>query len=263
MTSSNGKKRVLVTGAAGTIGSAVRKYLGERYELHALTLEPADFPSTVANIADLDAILPAFAGMDAVVHLAASAAVETAWEEILPNNLIGTYNVYEAARLAGVERVVFASSNHTIGWYEFESSPEVYRLDDPRAWDESVEARPDSLYGVSKVYGEALGRHYVDRYGLRVFCLRIGTVTADDDPRAPSVTAKSPALLNLPVDERLNRMRCTWLSQRDCCQLIERCLDVEDLNWAVVYGISNNPRQFWSLERARKLLGYEPEDSAG
>ncbi|HEX3721498.1 MAG TPA: NAD(P)-dependent oxidoreductase, partial [Nitrolancea sp.] len=202
MNSPSGKKRVLVTGAAGTIGSAVRHHLGDRYELHALTLEPADFPSTVANIVDLDAILPAFEGMDAVVHLAASIQVDTPWEDILPNNLIGTYNVYEAARRAGVERVVFASSNHTIGWYEFESSPEVYQLDDPRVWDETVEVRPDSLYGVSKVYGEALGRHYVDRYGLRVFCLRIGTVTVDDDPRAPSVTAKSPQLLNLPVDER-------------------------------------------------------------
>ena len=263
MTSPSAKKRVLVTGAAGTIGSVVRQYLGDRYELHALTLEPAEFPSTVANIADLYAILPAFEGMDAVVHLAASAAVETPWSDILPNNLIGTYNVYEAARRAGVERVVFASSNHTIGMYEFDSSPGVYALDDERVWDETVEVRPDSLYGVSKVYGEALGRHYVDRYGLRVFCLRIGTVTAADDPRAPSVTAKSPALLNLPVDERLNRMRCTWLSHRDCAQLIQRCLDVEDLNWAVVYGISNNPRQFWSLDRARKLLGYEPVDGAG
>jgi nucleoside-diphosphate-sugar epimerase len=259
---SSAKKRVLVTGAEGTIGTAVRKNLADRYDLHALTLNLADFPSTVANIADLDAILPAFEGMDAVVHLAASPAVDTPWEEILPNNLIGTYNVFEAARRAGVERVVFASSNHTIGWYEYESQPQVYRLDDPRVWDETVPVRPDSLYGVSKVYGEALGRHYVDRYGLRVFCLRIGTVTKDDDPRAASVTAQSPALLNLPVDERLNRMRCTWLSQRDCCQLIQRCLDVEDLNWAVVYGISNNPRQFWSLDSARELLGYEPQDGA-
>lgn len=259
---SNRKQRVLVTGAAGTIGSAVRKYLGDRYELHALTHHPSDFPSTVADITDLAAIQPAFMGMDAVVHLAASAAVETPWEEILPNNLVGTYNVYEAAHRAGVERVVFASSNHTIGIYELANKPELYALDDPRVWDHTAEVRPDSLYGVSKVYGEALGRYYVDRFGLRVFCLRIGTVTGDDDPRAPSVTARSPALLDLDVEDRLRRMRCTWLSQRDCAQLIQRCLEVVDISWAVVYGISNNPRQFWDIARARDLLGYEPQDGA-
>ncbi len=258
----NVKKRVLVTGAAGTIGSAVRKYLSDTYELHFLTHRPADFPSTVADITDLNAIQPAFEGMDAVVHLAASAAVETPWEDILPNNLIGTYNVYEAAHRAGVEQVVFASSNHTIGIYELENKPDLYALDDDRVWDHDVEVRPDSLYGVSKVYGEALGRYYVERFGLRVFCLRIGTVTVDDDPRAPSVTARSPALLDLPVEKRLERMRATWLSQRDCAQLIQRCIDAEDINWAVVYGISNNPRQFWDLRHARELLGYEPQDSA-
>ncbi len=257
-----GKKRVLVTGAAGTIGSAVRKHLSDVYDLHYLTHHPADFPSTVADITDLAAIQPAFEGMDAVVHLAASAAVETPWEDILPNNLIGTYNVYEAAHRSGVERVVFASSNHTIGMYEYANQPDLYTLDDSRAWDHTVEVRPDSLYGVSKVYGEALGRYYVDRFGLKVFCLRIGTVTNDDDPRAESVTAKSPALLNLPVEERLKRMRATWLSQRDCAQLTQRCLDAQDVNWAVVYGISNNPRQFWDLKHARDLLGYEPQDSA-
>ncbi len=256
------RKRVLVTGAAGTIGTAVRTHLGDRYDLHALTLEPADFPSTVANITDLDAIQPAFEGMDAVVHLAASVSVESPWEDVLPNNLIGTYNVYEAAHRAGVERVVFASSNHSIGMYEFDNQPSLYALDDKRAWDHTVEVRPDSLYGVSKVYGEALGRYYLDRFGLKAFCLRIGTVTKEDDPRAESVRAKSPALLNLPPEERFKRMRCTWLSQRDCAQLIQRCLDVEDLNWAVVYGISNNPRQFWDLQHARDALGYEPQDSA-
>lgn len=263
MTSNNGeKRRVLVTGAAGTIGAAVRKHLSIQYDLNFITHRPADFPSTVADITDLSAIQPAFSGMDAVVHLAASAAVETPWEDILPNNLVGTYNVFEAAHRAGVERVVFASSNHAIGIYELESQPELYALDDSRSWDHTVEVRPDSLYGVSKVYGEALGRYYVERFGLRVFCLRIGTVTAEDDPRAESIVAKSPALLNLPKDERLKRMRATWLSQRDCAQLIRRCLDAQGINWAVVYGISNNPRQFWDISRARELLGYEPQDSS-
>ncbi len=259
----DGKKRVLVTGAEGTIGTAVREFLGERYDLRSLTLTPQDFPSHVADIADLEAIQPAFEGVDAVVHLAASPAVETPWEEILPNNLIGTYNVYEAARRAGVGAVVFASSNHTIGMYELDGAPELYDLDDPRVYDHTVEVRPDSLYGVSKVYGEALGRYYQERHGLRVFCLRIGAVRAGDNPTAPEVLASSPALLNLTTKEqRRARMRAVWLSRRDCAHLIGRCLDADDVRWAVVYGISDNPRQFWDLSHAWEVLGYAPQDRA-
>jgi nucleoside-diphosphate-sugar epimerase len=256
------KKRVLVTGAEGTIGTAIRKYLGDRYELSALTREPVDFPSHVADIADLDAIQPAFEGMDAVIHMAASAAVETPWDDILHNNLIGTRNVYEAAHRAGVERVVFASSNHTIGMYEIDGAPSIHDLDDPRVYDHTAELRPDSLYGVSKIFGEALGRYYLERFGLKVYNLRIGSVRAEDDPRSEAVTASSPALMDLTVEQRLERMRATWLSQRDCTHLISRCLDVEDVDWAVVYGISNNPRQFWDISHARELLGYDPQDSA-
>jgi len=258
-----GVRRVLITGAEGTIGTALRDYLADRYELSALTREAQSFPSHVGDIADLDAIAPAFAGMDAVVHLAASPAVETPWPSILHDNIVGTYNVFEAARRAGVERVVFASSNHVIGMYEFDGSPDIYALDDHRTYDHTVEIRPDSLYGVSKAYGEALGRYYVERHGMKVYCLRIGSVRANDDPVAPEVLASSPALLDLRTEEeRRVRMRATWQSRRDIAGLVDRCLDVEDVSWAVVYGISDNPRQFWDLSHARDLLGYEPKDRA-
>ncbi len=259
----DGKKRVLVTGAEGTIGTAVREFLGERYELRSLTLTPQAFPSHVADIADLEAIQPAFAGVDAVVHLAASPAVETPWEKILPNNLIGTYNVFEAAREAAVGTVVFASSNHAIGMYELDGAPALYQLDDPRVYDETAELRPDSLYGVSKIYGEALGRLYHERHRMRVVCLRIGSVRADDDPDSPAVLASVPTLLSqLTPEERRKRMRATWLSRRDCAELIARAIDAEEVGWAVVYGISDNPRQFWSLRSARELLGFVPRDRA-
>jgi NAD+ dependent glucose-6-phosphate dehydrogenase len=253
-----GARRVLVTGAEGVIGTAVREHLEGRYELTSLTLTPQEFHSYVADVADLDAIRPAFEGVDAVVHLAASPAIETPWDDVLHNNIVGTYNVFEAARLAGVERVVFASSNHVVGMYELDGAPALYEPDDERCYDHTAEIRPDSLYGVSKAYGEALGRMYMERYGLRVFCLRIGAVRENDDPTQPTVNP----LIDLDAEGRRNRLRAVWLSRRDCAELIASCLDVEDVPWAVVYGVSGNARRFWDLTHARDLLGWEPRDSA-
>jgi len=253
-----GSRRVLVTGAEGTIGTAVREHLAERYELSSLTLTPQEFPSHVANVAELETIRPAFENVDAVVHLAASPAIETPWDDVLSNNIVGTYNVFEAARHAGVARIVFASSNHAVGMYELDGAPGLYDLNDERRYDHEAELRPDSLYGVSKAYGEALGRFYADRHGLRVFCLRIGAVRSSDDPTMPS---ENP-LLDLDAEGRRNRMRAVWLSRRVCAELIARCLDVDDVSFAIVYGVSNNPRRFWDLSHARDLLGWEPQDAA-
>lgn len=237
MSRENARQRVLVTGAEGTIGGAVRRHLGDRYELVSLG----------GDISKLEEIAAGFAGIDSVVHLAADASEQAPWDSVLPNNIVGTYNVFEAARRAGVRRVVFASSNHVMGMYELDGAPEIYRLDDPRVYDHTDEIRPDSLYAVSKVFGEALGRFYMERHGLDVFCLRIGMVRPDDDP-----TAAEPR----------ERARAMWQSQRDCAELIGCCLDAEGVRWAVVYGISDNPRKFWDLSHARELLGYEPRDSA-
>jgi nucleoside-diphosphate-sugar epimerase len=245
-----------VTGAEGIIGDALRKYLADRYDLRLLTRQPAEFPSHVADIADLDAIAPAFEGVDAVVHLAAAANGDDPWEEILRSNIAGTYNVFEAARRAGVDTVVFASSNHVVGWYEVEIGPALYDLDHPRVLDDRTELRPDSPYAVSKVFGEALGRYYVDRYGMRVICIRIGSCPTRDDPRFASVFG-----LDLRPEERYLRQRAAWLSQRDCAQLVWRAIEAP-VRWAVVYGISDNPRQFWDLSGARELLGYRPERRA-
>jgi NAD+ dependent glucose-6-phosphate dehydrogenase len=237
--------RVLVTGAEGTIGSAVRRHLAGRFELRPLTREPAAFASFVGDITRLEEILPAFESVESVVHLAASASERSPWEQVLENNIIGTRNVFEAAHRSGVARIVFASSNHAVGMYELDAAPQLYALEDPRVIDETVLPRPDSLYGVSKVFGEALGRYYSDVHGVRVACLRIGSVRADDDP------------CNHPLRER---MRALWLSQRDCAELIASALEA-DIRYAVVYGISDNPRQFYRLDGAR-ALGFEPRDSA-
>lgn len=260
MTDTTTRTRVLVTGAAGVVGTVVREHLADRYDLVAMTRRPEDFPSHVADVTDLAAIQPAFEGVDAVIHLAASAPVESSWDDVLQNNLIGTYNVFEASRRAGVKTVVFASSNHAVGMYEIEGAPSIYDLDDPRVIDHTVEVRPDSLYGVSKAYGEAMGRYYHDMFGMRVFCLRIGTVLADDNPVSDGI-AKSSGWLSLTVPEKYRRLRATWQSRRDCAGLIAAALEAP-ASWAVVYGISNNPRKFWDIDHAREALGYAPQDSA-
>ena len=257
------KRRVLVTGANGVIGTAVREYLGDRYELRSLTHRPVDFPSHVGDIADFAAIgRPSMVSTRWCISPPAS-QIESPWEDVLPNNLIGTYNVFEAARQAGVKTVVYASSNHAVGMYEVSGKPELYELDDPRVYDHTIELRPDSLYGVSKVYGEAMGRFYMEQHGLRVICLRIGAVRADDEPYSPSnIGSPRPLLEPLTPEQRRNRMRAMWMSRRDCAQLIQRSIEADDVPWAIVYGISNNPRQFWDLSHARTVLGFNPEDSA-
>jgi nucleoside-diphosphate-sugar epimerase len=252
---------VAITGAAGVIGRVLARELADAYDLRLLTRRPTDFPSLLADVSDLNTLLPHFADADVVVHLAAAATVEASWEDVLQANVIGTYNVFEAARRTGVELVVFASSNHAAGMYEVENAPALYSLDDERRWDERADVRPDSLYGVSKVFGEALGRHYADLHGLRVICLRIGSVLADDDPRSDRVAAGA-SWMSLDREAAFARLRATWLSQRDCAQLVRRCLEATDVRWAVAYGISDNPRQFWDLRSARQMLGFSPVDRA-
>ena len=175
------KKKVLVTGASGRVGQVVLDRLGETYELSALNRSPvAGIPCTQADIADLDGIVPAFEGVDAVLHLAASTMAGN-WESLLATNIVGVRNVYEAARIQGVKRVVNISSGATILGYgleapykdllagEYEKLPEQWPLVNER-WP----IRPDSVYGASKAWGEALGRYYSDYHGLSVICVRLG-----------------------------------------------------------------------------------------
>jgi nucleoside-diphosphate-sugar epimerase len=236
--------------------------LSDRYELVLQSRRPIPGGSLTGDISSFETVRSIFADVapHAVVHLAAAASVESPWPEVLSSNIMGTYNVFEGARSAGVQLVVFASSNHVIGGYEIEGSPSLYRFDDPRVYNEHSELRPDSLYGASKVFGEALGRYYSDRHGLRVVCLRIGSVVKDDDP-AIAARSGSAVWLGLPPDELLLRYQATWLSQRDCAELFACALE-SDISWAVAYGTSDNRRKIWDLTSARELLGYRPVDGA-
>ena len=255
------RKRVLITGAAGRIGRSLAEQLGERYRLRLLyhrtipaehervaarareTGEPVTVDATpdgpikgaghevcVGDAADLAAMEKACAGVDAVAHMAADPRVNAPWEAILNANIVATYNVYEAARRAGCKRVVFASSNHATGYYEKEG---VYTTPE-------MPVRPDSYYGVSKVFGEAMGRYYADAHELGVVCLRIGSF----QPRP-----------------RGARNLATWLSHRDMAQLTWRAIESE-VKFLVCYGISGNTRAYWDIRSAREQLGYEPEDNA-
>ncbi len=256
-------RRVIVTGSDGLIGRiALDAWSGDdRYDVVGLARTAGPYTGIVADIVNLDALVEAFTGANAVVHLAATSAVESAWEDVLSSNLIGTYNVFEAARRAGVERVIFSSSNHAIGTYETRNAPELFELDDSRVWDHTAEIRPDSLYGVSKAYGEALARYYVDHRGLKACCLRIGGTRGPNDPSHPENLWKQEFDHDPEKLATRKRMRAVWLSPRDCIQLLERCLATEH-DWVLCYGISNNPRRFWDIEHAKAMLGYEPQDGA-
>lgn len=254
------RELVAITGANGLIGQILCAGLTGSFDLRPVTRHEQLPGGRVAALDDLPGLRAAFQGCRSVVHLAAAASIEAEWPEVLEANIVGTRNVYEAARQAGVDRVVFASSNHAVGGYEVEYAPGLYDLDATIVIRESDDVRPDSLYGASKVFGEALGRYYHDTFGLSVVCLRIGSVRSDDDPYGETVL-HSAGWLPLDDEHRLARSRATWLSHRDCVELF-RCALVSDVGWVVCFGTSANPRLLWSLDRARDELHYLPADSA-
>ena len=226
---------ILVTGAAGQIGSMLRSRLARAdrtlrlLDIAPLTAGPGE-EVIQASITDLAALTLACAGADAVIHLGGLSG-EAPWERIAEINIGGSYVVFEAARRAGVRRVLYASSNHAVGF----SPAAGYPVPD------YAFPAPDTYYGVSKVAGEALAGLYHYRYRMDVICLRI--LTCNDRPR--TVRALS-----------------TWLSPDDAGRLFEACLTADKPGFRVIYGVSRNSRGGWvSLDEAR-ALGYEPRDDA-
>ena len=243
--------RVLVTGMSGLIGTALRSRLEGRVSLRALNRRDIlGVDCRRGDIADLAAIQPAFKDVDVVVHLAAAAGGGVPWESILQSNLVGTYNVLEAARRAGARRVIFASSGATVTGYERDApyaSLVAGRYDGLTRWPmltEEAPLRPAALYGVSKAYGEALGRQYADEHGLSVLCIRIGRVKAEDRP----TTARDFSV---------------WLSQRDCVDILERAIDAPaGLLFGIFFATSDNRWSYRDLAHARATLGFVPRDRA-
>jgi NAD+ dependent glucose-6-phosphate dehydrogenase len=231
------RRRVLVTGATGKIGLLIAHRLAEDYDLAQQGRTPrSDEQERVlrkVDLADYAEVLGLMDGIDTVVHLAGEASPEGAWESVLSANIVGYRNVLEAAREAGVRRVVFASSNHAMGMYDRHELWPVYPHHLPR---------PDSLYGVSKVFGETLGRFYHDEYGLDVINLRIGWHSED------------PTLAGEDV------LRAMWLSGDDLVQVVRRAIEAE-VRFGTYYAISDNPNRRWDLTNTMLELGYRPQDS--
>jgi len=224
---------ILITGAAGTLGQLLTAQLRNDYTLRLTDVqrpdglfEQEDF--RLVDITNADDIANAATGVDAIVHLGGISS-ETDFDSILAANIVGTRNVFEAARLAGVKRVVFPSSNQVIGFYERN-----------RRLDTSATLRPSGWYGVSKAFGEAVGALYADKYGLRVFAIRIGRF-------AP-----------LPEDRRGLSI---WVGPEDLVQLVRIGLEHPDIHFEIVYGVSNNDRGWWDNKRAFDL-GYRPQLNA-
>src|SRR5258706_13866292 len=224
-------KRVLIPGAAGDVGSHLRRELAGRYRLRLADVRPITGAARGDEIerADITRMADALAvtkGVDAIVHLAGF-AVEGPWETILASNIEGTYNLRGAARRKGVKRVPFATSNPAVAFY---------RRNEPT--DHRVYPRPDSRYGVSKVFGEALASLYADKYGVQSLCMRIGNV----NPK--------------PVDKRRLSI---WISPRDLAQLVGIGIEHPDIRFEIVYGVSGNRRSWYDNANAVRL-GYRPQD---
>ena len=247
-------KKILITGGAGLVGSILINNLKNKFEIRTLDQRSVEgIDSRVGDISNLESILPAFENIDTVVHLAGDRRVHGDWNSILNNNITGIYNIYEASRISGVKRVVFASSQHATGGFydvepwsfinngEYEKLPSNYK-----PLDETCRIRPDSYYGASKSFGESLGSYYSDFYNLSTIHIRIGWVISDDDPTF------SPISLNL------------WLSHKDVCQIIELSVNAdENIKYDVFYATSDNHWKIWSIDKAKNILGYKPEDGAG
>jgi nucleoside-diphosphate-sugar epimerase len=241
-----GLPRLLITGSKGKIGTVLMEALADSFEVYGVdildTLEERTLRADIANYKQLSNVLRVLAPIPCIVHLAADPRVGAGWDSVLKNNIIGTKNLYEVAKEYKVKKVIFSSSNHVTGAYE--GIPQsLHEQPRPRLITTNDPVRPDSNYGTSKLFGEAVARQYYELYGLQSVCLRIGSFLADDNPT------------------RNERVRRTWVSHRDLIQLVKKSI-MSEIEFGIYYGVSNNKGRFWDISNAEEEIGYYPEDDA-
>jgi NAD+ dependent glucose-6-phosphate dehydrogenase len=238
---------VLLTGAGGYVGGAILEGIGDEYDwrllFHNPPAEEPDHEYMIGEITEEADAREACEGVGAVIHLAGDPRPDAPWDSVLQNNIHGTKVMFEAAREAGIETFVYASSNHAVGHYETDRKPDLYRTGDEFRLDGTELPRPGNFYGVSKAAGELVGRYYHDEHDMSVCCVRIGNLTEGHPPKD------------------YERGQAMWLSYRDCAHLHQCALEA-DYDFEIVYGISDNDRKYYSLERAKEALGYEPRDNS-
>jgi len=239
---------VLLTGAGGHVGRAILRGLGETYDwqlmFHSPPDEEPDHPYVTGEVQNHDDVRDAAQGVGAIVHLAGDPRPSAPWRSVLSNNIDGTHTVYEVAVEEDINRVIFASSNHAVGAFETDQrTPEMYRPHGDVLLDGSELPRPGNKYGISKAAGETIGRYFHDEHGISVCNIRIGNLNEGHPP----------------ID--YERGQAMWLSMRDCAHLHDCALQA-DYDYEIVYGISDNDRKYYSLERAKEVLGYEPRDNS-
>lgn len=264
-------KSVLLTGAFGRVGTAIIDHLADRdeYEFTYLNRSERDaYDSVVADITNYEEMRPAFDDQDAVIHLAGYPETDGTWEQVLENNIVGMYNTLEAAKDAGVPEFVFGSTNHVVGMYEVEFAPEIYDLDFDLTVDENSPRRPDSYYGSSKSYDEDLGRYYVENYEApeQFYSLRICSVRHEeyDHPYGDAehgVENGEWERGSPEYEEKVARMKAMWQSRRDLAHQVDCCLQDDDVEYDVFYGVSDNDRRWFDIDHAQEVIGYDPQDN--
>lgn len=248
------QKTVLITGAAGNLGRKLWHHLKGQYLLKLLDRELCDEDNiTRADLAQWDnAWVNQFKGVDTVVHLAADPNPARRWDELVEPNIDALINVFTAAIQNNVKRIVYASSNHVMGGYLQQPEPDKITTElpvMPGAVMEHLQSRTSTPYAGAKLMGERLGKCYADIYGVSVIAVRIGLVQRDDN-RSETIKA-----------QRTGWWRDMWLSDRDYCQLMQRCIEADPaIQFAIVNGMSDNEEMRWDIKHTRELVGYEPRD---
>lgn len=233
------KRRVLVTGGAGNIGSYFAEHTRDKYDLVLFDRKAQELKAVeqwgrtvVGELSDLQALKEACAGADTLVHLAGNPSPEQTWGSVVENNITGTYNAFVAAKSAGCRRILFASSIHAVSGYPKDVQVKT-----------SEPVNPGDLYGVSKCFGEALGRYLAVQEGVSVIALRIGAF----QPESSALT------------EDLGMMD-GWVSRRDLLQLMELCIEAQNVRFAIFHALSDNRFKRLDISDARELVGYAPQD---